>query len=304
MVKFATPRKLPRASELDGRVVVLDLAFAGSGLGRSFKKSTGKLIRNLGDRLAIWVDHHDHALHHRFDDDPRFRLATKAEHSSCPEMIDPELVEMVGPVDTVVCHADLDGLYAAVKWLLGGVTPYEGADDDARAIDTRMGEPSRVAAKIDRALRGRPKDEGLRSAVVHFLVGGCSPGVDEQRIEEAAREFDAMEREAMELASRYEINGRVAVVEVEERAAPYDKTDLLLEGQKLAPVAVVKQGPHITAAAAFDSGWNLVELMGLGGGMPTRVSFRSSRLDELIAKVNEAELPKGPAPGEAGETNQ
>src|SRR5512143_3251552 len=93
---FATPRKLPRANELEGRVVVLDIAFAAEGTGTSFEKVTKKLIDGLGPRLAAWVDHHDHALHATYRNDPRFRLATKAEHGACPEMIDEALVSRVG----------------------------------------------------------------------------------------------------------------------------------------------------------------------------------------------------------------
>ena len=112
---FASPRKLPRAGSLVGRVVVLDIAFASLSIGKGFDKTTGKLIEQLGPRLARWVDHHDHPLHVRFSGDERFVLCTKAEHGACPEMIDPALVRATGPVDTIVCHFDLDGLYAAAK---------------------------------------------------------------------------------------------------------------------------------------------------------------------------------------------
>jgi hypothetical protein len=36
----------------------------------------------------------------------------------------------------------------------------------------------------------------------------------------------------------------------------------------------------ITIAAAYDSGWNFVDLLALGGGMPTRVSVAESRLEK------------------------
>jgi hypothetical protein len=42
----------------------------------------------------------------------------------------------------------------------------------------------------------------------------------------------------------------------------------------------------ITVAAAFDSGLDFVKLLGLGGGMPTRVSLKESRLDEVLEKLN------------------
>ena len=135
---FTAPRSLPRPTALAGRVVVTDVAFAATvGTSVSFDKVTLPLITGLGDRLAAWVDHHDHERHADYKDDPRFVLATKAEHGACPEMVTPELVRQVGPIDTIMTHVDLDGLYAAAKWLHAGVEPYRGADDDARAARRR-----------------------------------------------------------------------------------------------------------------------------------------------------------------------
>ena len=111
---FLTPRKLPPADTLAGRVVVLDIGFASEGGGSSFAGVTIPFINGLGSRLAAWVDHHDHERHVDFARDPRFLLASKAEHGGCPEMIAPEFVAAVGSVDTVAMHMDLDGLYAGL----------------------------------------------------------------------------------------------------------------------------------------------------------------------------------------------
>jgi hypothetical protein len=62
---FATQRKLPKASTVPGRVAVLDIAFAADGTGHSFDKVTRPFLDGLGERLAVWVDHHDHELHAR-----------------------------------------------------------------------------------------------------------------------------------------------------------------------------------------------------------------------------------------------
>src|SRR5436189_4876352 len=90
---FASPRLLPRAEKLAGRVVVLDIAFAATvGTSVSFEAITKPFLDGLGDRLAAWVDHHDHERHAEFARDPRLHLATTAQHGACPEMANAGLV--------------------------------------------------------------------------------------------------------------------------------------------------------------------------------------------------------------------
>jgi hypothetical protein len=291
---FASPRSLPRAANLDGRVVVLDIAFAASSGGSvSFETVTGPFIDELGSRLAAWVDHHDHDRHPEFSADPRFRLATKAEHGACPEMVTPELVRQSGPIDTIVCHADLDGLYSAAKWILGGEEPYPGADDDARAIDTRTGQAGPIARMVDRALRARFRDDALKRSVVLWLIDAMPDGGLRDAIAEAAREFEDRSRGTEALAGRFVRRGRVAFVDVGKSREPYDKTDLLLLGQERAEVAAVRDSGFVTFAAGYDSGWDFVELLGLEGGMPTRVTVPEARLEDAIRAINEAPLPAG-----------
>ncbi len=289
---FASPRVLPRADKLEGRVVVLDLAFAATvGTSVSFDLTTKPLIDGLGERLAAWIDHHDHERHVDFADDPRFVLSTKAEHGACPEMVTPERVRHAGPVDTILTHVDLDGLYAAAKWIQGGVEPYPGADDDARAVDTRIGTPGPRAQRIDRALRAKFRDDQLKRAVVQYLVSGMKPGVHDDLIEEAAAEFERKDARTQELARRFTIRGRVAVVDTAGSQGQFDKTDLLLAGQTKAPVAIVRDSGMLTIAAGFESGWDFVALFALGGGMPTRVTIPETKLDDVIAKINAAPEP-------------
>lgn len=283
---------LPRASKLTGRVVVVDIAFAATaGGGVSFEGVTGPFIDDLGARLAAWVDHHDHDRHADYADDSRFTLATKAQHGACPEMVTPDIVRQAGPIDTIVCHVDLDGLYSAAKWILEGVEPYAGADYDARCIDTRTGEPGPIARRIDRALRARFRDNLLKRAVVLWLVGGMRPGPHDDTIADAAVEFDAREQGTASLARAYRVRGRIAYVDARQQRAPYDKTDLLLAGQERSAVAVVHDSGMVTIAAKFDSGWDFVRLLGLEGGMPTRVSIPESRLDEALAAIDGAPEP-------------
>jgi hypothetical protein len=280
---FATPRKLPKPGQLSGRVVVLDIAFAGSGSGGGFAKITRPFIEGLGERLRAWVDHHDHEEHGRFASDARFVLTTKAVHGACPEMISPELVARVGPIETIVCHSDFDGLASAAKWLRGGVEPYPGCDDDARAIDTRLGKPSRVAAKIDAALRARPRDAGLFGVVVRHLASGFADASLWEVIDQAARELEPIETETRRAGKDYRrIEPGIAVVDITSGYGRIDKTLLLLLGQERERVSVVIDRDTVNIAAPFDSGLNFLELLGLAGGMPTRVSVPRQRLRQVF----------------------
>ena len=282
-IAYGTPRKLPKPRELKGRVVVLDVAFASKAGGASFEKTTLPFIEGLGDRLAMWIDHHDHDRHADYADDPRFVLHTKAEHGACPEIVTPELVERAGPIDTVCCHVDFDGLCSAAKWIRGGIEPYPGADADAHAIDTRLGEPSERAQWMDRALRGKPRDDGLKGLMIRYLAEGASDPALFKSFVEAAKPLEAMENESKRLAARYVIQNGVAICDARIRDHAYDKTKLLLLGQELAPISLVHDQSTVTVAARFDSGIDLVEMLGLDGGMPTRVSVAAKKLDEVVA---------------------
>jgi hypothetical protein len=280
---FLTPRTLPPAAKLEGRVAVLDVAFASEGGGASFEKTTLPFIQGLGSRLAAWVDHHDHERHADYTGDPRFILTTKAEHGACPELVTPEVVRAAGPVDTVAMHLDLDGLYSGAKWVRGGVEPYEGADADARAIDTRRGTPGPVAERIDRALRARFRDETLKHRVIQYLVAPSKASVLWSEIDEAARLIDPLLDESRRLAQGFRVDAGVAYVEAGGK--PYDKTELLLLGQERAPVAVVRDSGSLTIAADFESGYDFVRMFDLGGGMPTRVTVPEARHGEVMTKL-------------------
>jgi hypothetical protein len=300
---FASPRRLPRARELKGRVVVLDVAFASEAASGGFEKITLPFIEQLGSRLAGWVDHHDHVMHERYRADPRFVLATKAEHGACPEMVTPEVVARIGAVDTIVCHTDFDGLCSAAKWIREGVEPYPGADEDARAIDTRAAAPGQIGQRFDRALRARPRDAALFGIVVRHLAGGLRD----------ASLWGAIDRAAAELAPIEELTRRVAsgfsVVEVRPSSAAglpegirslafvdatpyhgeYDKTQLLLIGQERASLAMVLDLDTVSIAARYGSGVSFLDLLGLSGGMPTLVSIPKKRLREALHRLGVAE---------------
>lgn len=279
---YGTPRKLPKASTLPGRVVVLDVAFAAGTGGPSFEDTTKPFIDGLGSRLAAWVDHHDHVMHSAYANDPRFLLRTKAQHGACPEMITPELVKLAGPIDTICCHTDFDGLCSAAKWIRNGIEPYPGSDDDARAIDTRMGHPGPIATTLDRALRARGGDDALKGIIVRFLAQGADDMGLLELIQDAAEQLRPREDEARRLAAGYRIRGNVAIADASVHSRPYDKTFLLMLGQERAKISVVHDRTTVTVAARFDSGVDLLALFGLEGGMPTVVSLPIARLPYVL----------------------
>jgi hypothetical protein len=298
---FASPRKLPRARDLKGRVVVLDVAFASDASGGGFDKITLPFIEQLGPRLVGWVDHHDHVMHARYRGDPRFVLATKAEHGACPEMVTASVIERIGPVDTIVCHTDFDGLCSAAKWLRAGVEPYPGADDDARAIDTRTAVPGPIGQRFDRALRARPRDTALFGLVVRHLAGGLEDASLWASIDGAAAELAPFEELSRKIAQGYRVvdlrpGDRVpaslrslAFVDATAHHGKYDKTLLLLIGQDRASLAVVVDLDTATLAARYGSGMSFLDVLGLSGGMPTLVSVPKKRLDDALRKLGVAE---------------
>jgi hypothetical protein len=283
---FLTPRTLPKAETLPGRVVVLDIAFAAETGKTSFATVTLPFITDLGSRLAAWVDHHDHERHADYAGDPRFVLASKAQHGGCPEMVTPELVARIGPADTIAVHVDLDGLYAGAKWVLGGSEPYAGADADARAIDTRRGKPGPIAERIDEALKHR---------ILQYLLARTRAPHHFQEIDAAARLIDPLLEQAQRLAEAYRVDRGIAYLEVKS-SVPYDKTELLLLGQQRALIAVVRDAGSLSIAADFESGLDFVKLFNLGGGMPTRVSVPEARRDEVLAKLAETAASLGADP--------
>src|SRR5262249_31758267 len=103
-----------------------------------------------------------------------------------------------------------------------------------------------------------------------------------EQIAESVRE---MEENARTLSKRYELRGDTAICDVRGNTLYYDKTVLLLLGQERARVALVHDDTTITLAARFDSGIDLLRMLEIQGGMPTRVSVPASRLPDVIARL-------------------
>jgi len=276
------------AEKTEGRVAVLDLGFNNGAPNSSdreadFRNTTGAFIEALGDRLALWVDHHPHIHWVDYASNPRFTLKPREEASACPPVITPELVV---EVDTIVAHGDFDGVMSAAKYALGGVEPYEGADADAIAADTRRGELSERGLRYEEAMKADLRDDSVREAVFYELVTGKINSV----IDVARAKYAEIQAETGRLAGVFEPKGeKVMFVDAAVAVASFDLTQLLIAGQRDGKVAIVlnvnfKGEPQLTIAGGRE--WDFVSLLGLPGGMPNRVNVNPNRLGEVIELVN------------------
>lgn len=276
------PGNLP-AAPAEGRVAVVDVAFAG---GDKFETSTVPFLQALGDRLAIWIDHHEHPVGWaRYRDDPRFVLVPNRVAHACPELVTAEVVQRAGPVDVVVAHADLDGLLSAVKFLRGGEPPWPESDEDARAADSpgRGHAFSQRARLLSDALDHAQSElrtaqrETLRQEIVAALLNGEVPEKLQERIEElAAAQAEALLPVEKLAGTAREEAGGVLVVRVEKALPRPVKKALLLRLEERAPVGVVVEGRAVTAAT-FREGVDLSLCDELAAG---RSDYRFGQADD------------------------
>lgn len=270
-----SPSHLPKASK--GRVAVLDVAFAS---GDKFDTVTRPFIERVGDRLALWCDHHEHALGwSKFRADPRFVLVPNREAHACPELVTREVAERVGEVGMLVVHGDFDGMLTGVKLLRRGEPPYPEADEDARAIDSpgRGHELSergkRMAYAVDEAVAsftaGDRRD--FMAAVVWALVEGREPDGLAQRIDDAAAKAHQAQDLAVALAQSHgktEFKG-LYVIRLQGRREGRQRKGMLRFAEEKEPVGVVVEtdGRNVwVTAATFDEQIDLGGIDLLDGG--------------------------------------
>jgi hypothetical protein len=256
---------------------VLDVAFASAV---KFDQVTEPFIRLLGERLALWCDHHEHALGWaRYRRDPRFVLVPNREAHACPELVTPEVAARAGAVDAVVVHGDFDGMLTAVKLLRRGEAPYPEADEDARAVDSpgrghALSERGRrIAYAVDEAVAtftaGNRRD--FLEATLWSLVEGSETDALRQQLDQAAAAAAAAQTEAIELArthGREELPG-ILVIRIDGRRKGRHRKAILRYAEERAAVGVViETGGSSTwvTAATFDERVDLGSIELLQGG--------------------------------------
>lgn len=203
------PFALPAAP--DAPFAVLDVAFAGGNATHR----TLDFIAAAGDRLRLWVDHHEHPqAWPSFESDDRFVLVSSRRAHACPELVTPEVVAAAGRVDAVLAHHDFDGLMSAVRFELGGRPPYDEADEDARAADapgrghvlTPRGQRLSEALSQASAQLELPAFEALYREVAASLVSGREPP-------SLASALDGFFRDAQDVLRRAQVLARTRQVE-------------------------------------------------------------------------------------------
>ncbi len=281
------------ADQCGNKVVVLDVAFnagipAGEGtLEQQFAATTGAFIDALGGRLALWLDHHPHKAWPQYSKDSRFVLMSRNLAPACPPLIKPDMVKAHDGVDTVVAHGDFDGIMSAIKFSLGGREPYSGADADSIAADSRIGLMSATGIRLEQAMKADLRDDSIRHAIFAELVRGDPDAT--LKINAACTKYAAVQAETQRLASGYTVCHRVAHLDITDAGrSTFDLTALLLAGQELADVAVVRhsQNGRTNITVAGPRGWDFVKIFGLAGGMPNRVSLADGDILGIIETIN------------------
>jgi hypothetical protein len=274
---------------------MLDIAFAG---GSAIEK-THDFIAAAGDRLRLWVDHHEHAEGWpRYREDPRFVLVPSRIAHACPELVTPEVVARAGSIGVLLAHHDFDGLMSAVRFVLGGREPYEGADEDARASDS----PGRGHVLSPRGLRlsaalseaagelEEPAFVTFYRAVVASLTTGRESTALAAEIDRHAAEAGSATGRAARLAeaARVEAPG-VAVLRLEAQLDGRMRRAVLSVLESMAAVGLVLEGTpkrYWATAATYNDAIALEELADLNRG---RHDFRfgpTKNADAVIAQIS------------------
>src|SRR5207253_9358225 len=245
-------------------------------------------LESLRDRLAVWIDHHEHPVGwSRVRGDPRFLLVPNRDAHACPELVTPEVVARAGKVDAIVAHADLDGLLSAVKFLRGGTPPWPEADEDARAVDSpgrghrlsRFGQLLIEALEEAGATLRSKQRESLRQELTEALARAPEPLPAPLRARlqllQPAHAETLAGVDQLAAQAREEARG-VLVVRVPKDLGRPVKKALLSRLEDRAAVGVVVEGRAVTAAT-FSEDLDLGRVDELTAG---RSDYRFTQTDD------------------------
>ncbi len=300
---FVNSPKLLVHPPAEGRLVCVDLAFAAR---EHHARSTRVFLREAGDRLALFLDHHPHPAWVEHAADPRFVLVHKRDAPACPELVTPARIAAAGAIDHLFAHADFDGLVSAVKWLAGGVSPWPEADEDARAVDapgrgfllSPRGQRLSDGVEQSRDVQSDNKHDAFLRKVVRALVEGQEPAELSEELDrlvvERARRI-ALARPLLDEAES-DLPGIVRL-RLARTLPPADKKFILRELETRARIAVLEEPGRLTVAT-FDDALPLTEIEALHGtdgfawGRTTMMEIRDE-LGKLLERAPALTRPDG-----------
>ena len=257
--------------------------------------------------LIMYADHHRSDTWHNkkflyydkryLNEFPKFNVKDKKEAPACPCLITSEIMDSLSfnrQCYRQYEHGDFDGIMTGVKVAFGGHDPYVGATLDATIADTcntrKYGRMTEAGMRFDRALKSSKfQDNSLRYAMFNELVYG-----DEQAtniIDQGVVDYLPVEHYTQYLASRYHKHGRVAYLDATNIDRRFDRRLLLLLGQEIRDVAVIKltnQNVAQYTVAAPEGEWDLSRVFNATGGAYNIITLSGTEwsLDNIIQAVN------------------
>jgi len=247
------------------RIFVVDIA-----VNNRDPEMTMKFIEKIWDKLTVWYDHHQGWSRIQGKLGPKFGKFIIETTNSCAELV-----------------AENEGLRSDfVRELVR----------DAIAADTRRGQLSEIGELIDQAIKSDLGDDTIREAAVRWLAEGAPQDPENKeyrKLLEAQQKYREIKETTEQLINQYEIRHGIAVVDVTQENRDYDRTQLLIAGQKMAPtgISVVigknPEGEEIVTIATNRKDINLVALFGLPSGAPFRISLPTAEwpLKRVLEKL-------------------
>lgn len=302
---FTQPHRLMDTEVPGDRVVVIDIAFSLTPLPAKYAldhpqarqfyeeeldRTTVAFIDRLDNRLALWIDHHDHTGWERYRQDPCFYLVSSSRAPACAVLVDAALFlrTSLSEVDCIVSHGDLDGILATARFLLGGNPPYPEAVNDAVKADTRRGSLSQKGACLDRALKA-DTEESVRHEALRWLVqGDRQAGRVVRRI---AGDYGVLEDHSRKVAEKARPVGCCRIADARDGTGPIDFTRVLnlLQAGGGPGIVIYRQDNRDYIDAAWkESRLSLPEIFQLPGGSPCRVKLEAGHLPDVVNRLHQA----------------
>ena len=267
---FAQPFQLPVPEDIKGeQVAVFDIA-----VNNRDPEMTMRFIEEIKDKLIAWIDHHKGWQ----------KILAKLPDKLTEKFVIDEQAKAAAQIVFEVINGDFN--CPEMRWTV----------KEAIVGDTREGELSQRGRLIDEAIKSNLRDDAIKEAALWWLTQGAPQDPENKeyrKLLEAQQKYREIKETTEQLINQYEIRHGIAVVDVTQENRDYDRTQLLIAGQKMAPtgISVVigknPEGEEIVTIATNREDINLVALFGLPSGAPFRISLPTAEwpLERVLEKL-------------------